>query len=112
MADVSLERRNALRVAVAIPVEVRLGRNFTLHSTRDLSIGGLFFDRAIPHPIGTVVHLSFRLPGDSSPVRCEGEVMSVPEHGGYGMGIRFSQMLDADVKRLDSFVGEMNSERQ
>ena len=109
MGHASLERRKALRVAVSLTVEVRLGRNFTLHSTRDLSIGGLFFDRAIPHPVGTIVHLAFRLPQDSAPIRCEGEVMNVPNAQGYGMGIRFSQMLEDDVERLEAFVHEMNS---
>ena len=97
-------------VQVVLTVEVRLGRDFTLHSTRDVSTSGLYFDRAIPHQVGTRVHLAFRLPGDSSPLRCEGEVANVPDAHGYGMGIRFIDLRDDDLERLSAFITDMKEQ--
>ena len=102
----SLERRQALRANVVIAVEVRDARGFSLHSTRDISSGGLYFDRAIPHPVGARVQLSFTLPGDTKAIRCDGEVVNVPDKKGYGMGIRFLDIAPADGARLEAFARE------
>jgi uncharacterized protein (TIGR02266 family) len=107
MADSSLERRGAKRVAVSIPVELRDGRGFSLHSTRDISSGGVFFDRAIPHSLGARVELSFTLPGDTRSIRCEGEVVNVPDAHEYGMGVRFLNLAPLDRKRIDDFAAEL-----
>jgi uncharacterized protein (TIGR02266 family) len=105
MSDASsLERRKQRRAAVSIAVEVRDQRGFSFHSTRDLSSGGLFFDRAIPHAVGARVQLSFTLPGESRAIRCDGEVASVPDAHGYGMGIRFLNLSPADTERLEAFT--------
>jgi uncharacterized protein (TIGR02266 family) len=100
----SLERRRDPRVAVAIAVEVRDGRGFSLHSTRDVSTGGVFFDRAIPHAVGAQVELAFSLPGDSRTIRCRGEVVNVPDAREFGMGIRFLDLSAQDKATLEDFV--------
>lgn len=105
-----LERRRAFRARVSIAVEIREQNDFTLHSTRDVSVGGLYFDRAIPHRVGSRVQLSFRLPGDPLNIRCDGEVVNVPDTGGYGMGVRFSDLAPADQQRLEAFIQEMMGE--
>jgi uncharacterized protein (TIGR02266 family) len=102
----SLERRRDTRVAAAIAVEIRDGRGFSLHSTRDVSTGGLFFDRAIPHAVGATVELSFALPGDARTIRCRGEVVNVPDARSFGMGIRFLDMGAQDKEALETFVKE------
>lgn len=98
------ERRRSVRVFVSVPIEVRDERGFSFHSTRDLSATGCFFDRAIPHPVGARVALSFALPGDGRTVRCEGEVVNVPNKQGYGMGIRFVNLSPADGQRIEAFA--------
>lgn len=100
----SFERRSALRAPVVMTVEVRDARGFSLHSTRDISSGGLYFDRAIPHPVGARVQLAFTLPGETRAIRCDGEVVNVPDKKGYGMGIRFLDLAPADADRLDAFT--------
>ena len=102
----SLERRQALRANVVIAVEVRDARGFSLHSTRDLSSGGVYFDRAIPHAVGSRVSLSFTLPGEMKAIRCDGEVVNVPDKKGYGMGIRFLDVAPADAARIEAFARE------
>lgn len=105
--DSSLERRRDVRAPVALSVEVRDGRGFSIHATRDISIGGVFFDRAIPHAVGTKVQLAFALPGDGKTIRCEGEIVNVPDKHGYGMGVRFLDISPVDRKRVEDFVHEM-----
>jgi uncharacterized protein (TIGR02266 family) len=107
MSDSGLERRRATRAHVVITVEVRDERGFSLHSTRDISSGGVFFDRAIPHPVGERVELSFTLPGEEKPFRCRGEVVNVPDKKGYGMGVRFLDLSGPDAVRLDAFARQM-----
>lgn len=102
----SLERRQALRANVVIAVEVRDQRGFSLHSTRDISSGGLYFDRAIPHAVGSRVQLAFTLPGDTKSIRCDGEVVNVPDKRGYGMGIRFLDIAPVDADRIEAFAKE------
>lgn len=105
MSDASLERRRAVRVSAVIPIEVRDAHGFTLHSSSDLSVGGVYFDRAIPHAVGTRVELSFNLPGDDRTIACAGEVANVPDAHEYGMGIRFIALSPAHEAMLFDFVG-------
>jgi c-di-GMP-binding flagellar brake protein YcgR len=101
-----IERRRAKRVNVVIPVEVRDGHGFSIYSTRDISAGGVFFDRAIPHAVGSKVQLAFTLPGDMKAIRCAGEIVNVPDKKGYGMGIHFSDLSLDDSVKLEKFVEE------
>jgi uncharacterized protein (TIGR02266 family) len=100
----SLERRRDARVAVAIAVEVRDARGFSLQSTRDISSGGVFFDRAIPYAVGVEVELAFSLPGAGHTIRCRGEVVNVPDAKSFGMGVRFLDLGGADKTALEAFV--------
>jgi uncharacterized protein (TIGR02266 family) len=102
----SFERRQALRANVVIAIEVRDSRGFSLHSTRDISSGGVFFDRAIPHAVGSRVQLAFTLPGETKAIRCDGEVANVPDKHGYGMGIRFLDLSPGDAELIEAFAKE------
>lgn len=90
-------------MAVAVPVELHGERGFLLYSTQDLSLGGAFFDKAIPLPVGAQVTITVRLPGDA-PVVCQGEVVNVPDQKSFGMGVRFLDMQPSDEARLSSFL--------
>lgn len=104
MTDTSLERRKSKRVEVSLAVELRDAHGFSLHSSRDISIGGLFFDRAIPHAVGSKITVAFKLPGDDKSIVCEGEVANVPDEKDFGMGVRFLDLHPADRDRLDAFL--------
>ncbi|MHB8875949.1 MAG: PilZ domain-containing protein [Myxococcaceae bacterium] len=103
----SLERRREARFPVAIAVELRDQRGFSLHSSSDISVGGAFFDRAIPHQVGHRLTVSFTLPGERRPIVCEGEVVNVPDSSSFGMGVRFSMMSDEDRRRLEAFTQQV-----
>ena len=104
MSVVAVDRRLAARKGFVIPVEVRDNRGFSIHSTRDISPGGLFFDRSIPHPVGAMVELIFQLPGDVEPIRCTGQVVSVPNVKAYGMGVRFQNLSPRAVSRIEEVL--------
>jgi uncharacterized protein (TIGR02266 family) len=102
----SLERRRQTRRTVSIAVEVRDQRGFSLQSTRDVSVGGVFFDRAIPYAVGVEVELAFTLPGEGRTIRCRGEVVNVPDAKQFGMGVRFLNLAPVDKTALEKFVEE------
>ena len=100
----SFERRKAVRLPVVIPIEVRDAHGFSLHSSSDLSVGGVYFDRAIPHQVGTKVELSFSLPGSDQAIVCAGEVVNVPDAHQYGMGVRFLDLKAEHEALLQQFI--------
>ena len=107
----SFERRRAVRINVVIPVEVRDAHGFSLHSSSNLSLGGVHFDRAIPHQLGTQVELLFKLPGAERTLICAGEVVNVPDAHAYGMGIRFLRLTPEDETMIDDFIRSREGRR-
>ncbi|MBX7114373.1 MAG: PilZ domain-containing protein [Myxococcaceae bacterium] len=107
MDDAStLERRRAERAELTITVELRDARGFSLHPSKDISVGGFFFDRAIPHAVGSHVELAFTLPGELETIRCMGEVVNVPDANAYGMGVRFINLKAVHRQQLERFLNE------
>ncbi len=94
----SAERRQSPRVPVSIWVEEYKGEDLYLQQAGNLSVGGVFFERTIPHPIGTRVKLRFQLPGLAAPIEASGEVVSTRQEAGMGAGIRFVD-LPAETER-------------
>jgi len=103
------ERRRAARVRVSVSVEIRDQHGFSLHSVSDLSMGGAFFDRSIPNPVGSKVKVTLHLPGEA-PLQCDGEVVNVPDRKSFGMGLRFFNMTEADQQRLQAFTDGLSDE--
>lgn len=94
------ERRRGPRIPVSIWVEETKGEDLYFHRAGNLSIGGVYFERTIPHPIGTQVRLKFELPDDKGIIETVGEVVSTPtDPTGLGAGIKFVE-LDAMEERL------------
>ena len=72
---------------------------------RDISEGGLGFAADIPARIGSMLFLSFCLPGYRRPLRVTGEVTRTP-HGGDEkmMGVRFVGLSAAAVAKLREYL--------
>jgi uncharacterized protein (TIGR02266 family) len=104
------ERRRVIRVKVQVPIEIRDQHGFSLHAASDLSVGGAFFDRSIPNPVGSKVRVSVQLPGET-PISCDGEVVNVPDRKNFGMGVRFFNMAEADQARLQAFTEGVTKKR-
>lgn len=70
--------------------------------SEDFSQGGIFLSSDVPVKVGTMLYLSFVLPGHKRPVRVTGEVVRIA--GENGMGIRFVGLSDLATKRLEEFL--------
>ncbi len=105
------DRREHPRHPVAITMELTAGNDLYFHVSGNLSKGGAFFNRAIPHPVGTPVELTFQIPGDDGPpLKCKGEVVNVPDgNDGLGMGVRFIDLGDEDARRIELFVEQVKA---
>lgn len=94
-------RRASPRVPLELWMEETAGDDVYFRRSGNVSEGGVYFDRAIPHDIGTVVTLKFALPGDREMVVARGRVVNAGA-GGLGMGIKFIHIEGDGQKRIKS----------
>jgi uncharacterized protein (TIGR02266 family) len=81
--------------------EDELGDGLFYVYSSDISMGGLYLASDIPAKQGTMLFLSFALPGHKRPVRATGEI--VRREGG-GMGVRFVGLSGLTMERLSAFL--------
>ena len=108
MADDFQNQRQSQRVALEMWVEEISGGTRYFQRAGNLSAGGLFLEGTIPHPRGTMVELSFVLPGETAPVRVRAEIVGSPDPERLGMHARFVD-LDAQPEvaaRLTAFLAK------
>jgi len=99
------ERRSSLRIPVEMWVEESTERELYFQRGANISVGGIFLERTIPHPRGTVVSLQFTLPDDAEPVRVKGEIVNVGEAStDLGMGVKFVDLSDSDRRRIQDYI--------
>lgn len=102
------DRRESLRIPVEMWVEESTERELYFQRGANISIGGIFLQRTIPHTKGTVINLQFTLPGDATPIKVRGEIVNVGETADeLGMGLRFVDLQEADQVRVASFIERM-----
>lgn len=101
------ERRGGARVAVSLWVEEKKGEDLYFQQAGNLSIGGVFFERTIPHPIGTQVNLKFELPGKEGVIETIGEVVSIPgSTDGLGAGVKFVDLDPVERRLIEEYIKE------
>jgi len=98
----------APRLDVSLMVSVDSDSNFYVGLTENLSDGGVFVATHAPRPIGCSVNLVVALP-DQMPIRAKGTVAWVREYSDAndaapGMGIRFDEIAQEDVRRIHEFA--------
>lgn len=99
------DRRRDERVPLELWMEELSGDDIYFRRSGNIAPGGVFFDRAIPHPLGTSVTLKFALPGDREMVVARGEVVSAAAAGeGLGMGVKFVHVEGDGEKRIRAFL--------
>ena len=99
------DRREQPRVSLELWMEEVAGEDVYFRRTGNVSEGGVFFDRAIPHALGTVVTLKFALPGDKEMVVARGRVVSAAGAGnGLGMGVKFISIEGDGERRIRAHV--------
>ncbi len=99
------DRRASQRVPLELWMEEVSGDDVYFRRTGNLGAGGVYFDRAIPHAVGTMVTLKFSLPGDREMVVARGEVVSAAGSAkGLGMGVKFIAVEGDGLERIRMFV--------
>jgi uncharacterized protein (TIGR02266 family) len=98
-----VERRNETRVTIDLWVEEHTDDALYFQRATNLSTGGLFLERTLPHAPGTVVEIDLRLPGDAEPLRVKGEVVPATSRE-LGMGLRFVDLRDSDKSRISDYL--------
>ena len=87
-------------------MEVLVGENRQVVTTRNISLGGAFVETTAPLPSQTRLLIRFRIPTQSQPIEVGGEVRWVEPGGGEqlpGMGIRFQGLRAREVWALNRF---------
>ena len=73
--------------------------------SEDVSMGGIYLASDIPVRKGTMLFLSFALPGHKRAIRVTGEVVRTTRSGaGVGVGVRFVGLSDLAKRRLEDFL--------
>ena len=99
------DRRADQRFPLELWMEEISGDDIYFRRSGNIAAGGVFFDRAIPHPMGTQVTLKFALPGDREMVVARGEVVSsAPSADGLGMGVKFVHVEGDGAQRIRAFL--------
>lgn len=99
------ERRSSERIPVEMWVEESTDRELYFQRGANISAGGIFLERTIPHAMGTIVSLRFTLPDDTVPIEVKGEIVNIGESAeDLGMGIKFVELKDEDSERIRAFI--------
>jgi PilZ domain len=92
-----------------IPIEMWVEETTNYRRAGNLSRGGLRLDHTIPLPIGTVVNLTFTLPGDSAPVKVAGEIVSTAGPDELRMGVKFVGLTGDALARIDAYLARVGA---
>jgi uncharacterized protein (TIGR02266 family) len=99
------DRRSSERIPVEMWVEESTERELYFQRGANISAGGIYLERTIPHARGTVVNLQFTLPDETAPIKVKGEIVNVGEHSAeLGMGIKFLDLAEPDRERIQQFI--------
>src|SRR5579872_359092 len=98
------ERREGPRIPIEMWVEETTESERYFRRAGNLSRGGLGLDHTIPLPLGTIVNLTFTLPGDSSAVQISGVIVSTAGPDELRMGVKFIDTTDEARARIDAYL--------
>ncbi len=108
--DISPDIRSGPRVILDLPIEYQRVPPFQKAPRCNLSARGVFIQTATPYEMGEQVLLRFTLPGQETPVKVMGQVVSRNTNpgkpGGAGMGIRFLDLPAADRDIIERNLAE------
>jgi hypothetical protein len=80
-----------------------------LQKSANLSRGGIYLERTVPHPEGTLLNLRFSLPDDPRPIECKGRIVYPRADQEFGMGLEFAELDDDGARRIAAYVSAAES---
>jgi len=105
------DRRASPRIPVEMWVEESTDRELYFQRGANISAGGIFLERTIPHSKGTVVNLQFTLPDESTPIKVKGEIVNVGDDPTeLGMGVKFIDLDDNARQRIQQFIERVSEQ--
>jgi hypothetical protein len=97
------ERRTDVRLPIELWTEEVKGDDVVYRRTGNISVGGVFFDQAIPYPVGKALSIKIPLPDTGQEVVAAGEVVGVlPEE--VGMRVKFTKFDGDGQEKLKEFL--------
>lgn len=106
----SNQRRHSVRAPMDLWVEEEHGEDLYFRRVGNLSVGGVFFENAIPHKTGTRVTVKFSVPGHERIIETQAEVVNTtPGKAGVGMGVRFVGLHEEDRNLISSYIDAVNN---
>ena len=104
LTTTAVERRQYRRVRLATQVECKAPECSEVRVSRDVSVGGMFFDVRFPLPLGSELSIAFRLSPAGASITCRAKVTF--SRVGSGMGIQFLDLSAEAQQMLQRFVDE------
>jgi PilZ domain len=99
--DAGSDKRRQQRIPIDLWIECERAGELYFQRATNLSVGGAYFEKTIPLPVGTKVALKFALPGDGQEIRCGGETVTAQD---LGMGVTFLELAAADQERIEVLI--------
>jgi uncharacterized protein (TIGR02266 family) len=102
----SADKRKQERIPTDLWIEAERDGELYYQRASNLSVGGAFFEKTIPLPVGTTVQLKFELPGDPVEIRCKGEIVTAQD---MGMGVHFIDLRSSDRARIEVLIANAHA---
>jgi uncharacterized protein (TIGR02266 family) len=106
-------RKGEIRAPVEIKVDLSALGAYYLSKILNISTTGAFICHEDIKPIGTLVHISFKLPNDSKVIETEATVAWSYRQGtktkssGTGMGVKFTKIDVDDQKKIEKYIHDL-----
>jgi uncharacterized protein (TIGR02266 family) len=98
------DRRTAARVPVEMWVEEQSANAVYFQRSANVSVGGLYLENSVPHPVGTRMSIRFTLPGDDAPLQLDARIVRIEQAATLGMHLEFLEIPAAATGRLERFI--------
>jgi uncharacterized protein (TIGR02266 family) len=104
------DRRREVRLPIQMWVEESTEHELYFQHSANLSSGGMFLERTIPHPVGTIVTLQFTLPGDDAPIRVRSQIVhassGAADSDELGVHLKFLDLDAKTAERIGRYIKE------
>jgi c-di-GMP-binding flagellar brake protein YcgR len=103
------ERRRGPRIPIEMWVEETIDSERYFRRAGTLSRGGLGLEHTIPLPLGTILQLTFTLPGDAIAITVTGEIVSNNAPDELRMGVKFLNLSPAAQAQIDAYLARASA---
>ncbi len=105
------ERRKNLRSNVHIWAKERREDSIYFHLLSNLSSGGLFIEKKLPFPVGSILNLELTLVNPEDKIDLKGVIIDNYKdlNSNYrGAGVKIIEMEEKDKERIQNYLEKLN----